>query len=96
MEEYAGRSTTRLNNNNSEFRDAVAALNRTQLDDQFDIELIMYKRVDQKLLHHAIWGWFRIWGLSDSDISPTAVVGFDAMPDAAGGEGVTGSLNRKG
>jgi hypothetical protein len=23
-------------------------------------------------------------------------VGFDAMPDAAGGEGVTGSLNRKG
>jgi hypothetical protein len=22
-------------------------------------------------------------------------VGFDAMPDAAGGEGVTGSLNRK-
>jgi hypothetical protein len=23
-------------------------------------------------------------------------VGFDAMPDAAGGEGVTGPLNRKG
>jgi hypothetical protein len=33
--------------------------------------------------------YWRRAGLADE-------VGFDAMPDAAGGEGVTGSLNRKG
>ena len=35
-----------------------------------------------------LYTWRRA-GLADE-------VGFDAMPDAAGGEGVTGSLNRKG
>jgi hypothetical protein len=35
-----------------------------------------------------LYTWQRA-GLADE-------VSFDAMPDAAGGEGVTGSLNRKG
>ena len=33
------------------------ALNRAPLDDQFDIELTTYRRVDQKTLHHAVCKW---------------------------------------